>query len=1159
MKKNLEVAESGTLISFQNIKLIIKTTVCIVIAIITNIYGSQAYSQAAKISLNLTDVKVVDVLNEIQSKSEFEFFYNNKLIDTDRIVSINVENKDIGVVLSELFDTTDVNFVVKDNYIILTNQLPAVEKKSANTLTVKGNVTSQSGDPIIGVTVAVKGISTGTITDVNGNYFLSNIPGNTILIFSFIGMKTQEIPVNNRTIIDVTMVEDMIAIEEVVAIGYGTQKRRDAIGSLASVNNEKLMNPAYTNFTDMLQGKASGVFVSNGAIRVRGINSISNATDPLYVIDGVATSGNFVNPNDIESIEILKDASATAIYGSRAAGGVIMVTTKSGKKGTNIFNVTLNGGITSFLNDGFERADASTHLAAMDLAIQNANKYDPSIEVRPYDPKDAFSWNVKFQTDENGEQRNFDYFTRDYVKDINVDQLKEITRLGDYKEVNLTSSKSFSTDDNLYFSMNYRGEKGVYEGDEGNKLNARLGFNFNPTKNLKLGVISSALYNKHTNGGWLSPSWLPFMPFYDNTNPTGLWVPAANPVSFTRHDLIDNNQSTKGFTIKLIADYSIPFVEGLSIKANIGSDYANALNSNWSSLYMNSATGLQPYSTAYAHIQNTYNLLGNIGLNYNRTFGDHTISAVVFQEAQKIWVDYLNTSAEKLSSYYHEIGVSPGTMLTMSQGLNNEFRLMSTLGRVMYKFRNKYLFEGSLRSDATSKFSPEERTAVFGSLGGGWIITDESFFQDLNSGINLLKLRGSIGQTGNGNMPDFKFMNVYATEKYFMGQQFTYIRNIGNSVITWETSNNLDLGLDFGIFKNRVNGSFAFYKKSIDDLLLEVPLPLSSGIIGNFYPVGGVKFTPTIWQNIGEMVNSGFEMNVSYFAVKKTNLSWEISGNFSTLKNEIISLHPAIDAKGWGIEGYKTITRTGGKLAEYYLPEYAGIDPQKGIPMIHEMDQDIYATTGESVKTGNIIPLNSVTGAANRFIQKEKSGMPSWFGGFASNTHYKDFELNLNFSFAADFYFLNQAAVGARGIGNTGTGDEMLAKDILENSWKKPGDIAKYGELLPANVLYYDSNGNSTTTSVQPHSSFTTQDMIKGNYLKLKVVTFSYNLPQDLLAKAKISNLKLYMSINNAFIFSKAPKEIDPELNIPGNIDASVVFYGLPPTRVLSFGLLVNL
>jgi TonB-linked SusC/RagA family outer membrane protein len=502
-------------------------------------------------------------------------------------------------------------------------------------------------------------------------------------------------------------------------------------------------------------------------------------------------------------------------------------------------------------------------------------------------------------------------------------------------------------------------------------------------------------------------------------------------------------------------------------------------------------------------------------------------------------------NAENLSTKFHEIGQSPGTLLEMNSGLSGDFRLLSTLGRAGYKFKSRYLLEASLRLDATSKFSPEKQNATFGSVGAGWIVSEESFFKNSISWMNLLKVRGSVGQTGNGDMPDFKYMNAYTIGKWFMNQQYSYIQNIGNPEITWETSNNSDVGIDFGLFKSKINGSIAYYKKNVNGLLLEVPLPMSAGIPGG----------NTVWQNIGDMSNSGVEITLNYTPVKTSDFSWDMSFNFSTNKNEILALHPAVDAKGWGIEGYQTITRTGGKLATFYLPEYAGIDPERGIPMIYERDADIYSTTGETVKTGKQIPFNSVTGAANRFIQDGKSSMPDWYGGFNNNFRYKSFDLNLMFSYAGNSYFINEAARSSR---NVSFGWQRLADDILENSWKQPGDNAKYQELIYGGGYYYDSEGNKIDKPVEEYGMASTRELTSNDYLRLRFVTLGYNLPASLVNKIRLSGIRVYTSINNAFTISKAPAEIDPELGIPGNLEGNFVYYGLPPVRTFSFGVSIN-
>jgi len=1101
------------------------------------------YSQNTMLDLDIKDKTVREVLKEIETKSEFLFFYNDAYTALNEKVDINVTQKHIDEILNLILASEDVSYkILSDNLVVI---MPLSEMQQ---IKVTGTITdATTNEPLPGVTILIEGTTQGAVTDTKGSYSIQ-VPGSSaVLIFSYIGYNTEKVEVGAKSTLDVALVPTIQQLDEIVVIGYGTAKKKDIIGSVATVHNEELVNSIIPDFNSMLQGKASGVFVSQGDIRIRGMNSISSSTEPLYVIDGVVMSnaGSLINPNDIESIDIQKDAAATAIYGSRASNGVILITTRSGKPGKNSFSFDFSSGISSYINDGFKRADANTQLAAMDLSIQNSRVYDPTILDRQYDPKEAFTNDVRFLTDEYGNTRNFDYFTREYVKPFDIDLAKEVRQNATFKEFNVATNKSFDKGA-LFFSMKYRDDKGNMKGDEGNKITGRLGTNFSPMKNFRIGFISTIAYTKHTAGiPEVSDGWVPFMPLKDEASPTGLWVTAANPLSLANHNFSDNNQTYFRSISNFTAEYSVPFLQGLSIKLVAGYDFITGKGVNWSSSLMNDATNTAPLSTANETQNNSTIAMANIGLNYNRAFGDHSITAVVYQEGQKSKSYYSYIQAENLSTKFHEIGQSPGTLLEMNSGLSSDFRLLSTLGRVGYKFKSRYLVEATVRLDATSKFSPEHQNATFASVGAGWIISDESFFKNSIDWMNLLKIRASIGQTGNGDMPDFKYLNAYNIEKWFMNEQYSYIQNIGNTEITWETSDNTDVGIDFGVFNNKINGSFAYYNKNVNGLLLEVPLPMSAGIPGG----------NSVWQNIGDMSNTGFEITLNYTPVRNSDFSWDMSFNFSTNKNKILALHPAVDAKGWGIEGYQTITRKGGKLATFYLPEYAGIDPERGIPMIYERDADIYASTGETVKTGNLIPFNSVTGAANRFIQDGKSSMPDWYGGFNNNFRYKNFDLNLMFSFAGNSYFIDEAARSSR---NVSFGTQRLADDIIENSWKQPGDNAKYQELIYGGGYYYDSEGNKIDKPVEEYGMASTRELTSNTYLRLRFVTLNYNLPTSLVTKMKLSGIRVYASVNNALTFSKAPAEIDPELGIPGNLEGNFVYYGLPPVRTYSFGLSIN-
>jgi len=1014
-----------------------------------------------------------------------------------------------------------------------------------SSILIKGKVSDNLGSFLPGVTVQVKGTKSGTITNIYGEYSISNVSKNAILEFSYIGMKTQSIVVNDKTSINVVMEDDAIGLNEVVAVGYGTQKKRDVIGSVSTVKSKDIVNSIVTDFNSMLQGKASGVYVSGGSVRVRGMNSISSSTEPLYVIDGIvmANAAGLINPNDIETIDVLKDASATAIYGSRASNGVIMITTKSGKSGKSSTSVNVSTGFSQFINSGFKRANTDTQLEAMDLAIHNSSTHDATVADVPYDAKLAFTSFIGFANDEKGSPRDFSYFTRDYAKTINTDLANAISQSATFTEANVSTNKSFEKGA-VFFSMLGRTESNQYKGNSTKKGTARFGSNFMPTKNFKLGFNSTMTYSANSAGvSDLSSTWMPYMPLNDTANVTGLWIPSVNPLIRANKEYVDNSSNYIRSITNITAELSLPFVKGLSVKTLAGYDYIAGKQNSWSSNYMNASSVSTPYVTKAVESTNSSTILmGNIGLSYNRTFGDHDVSAIVYQEAQQSISYSGSMEAENLSTKFHEIGSSPGTLISMSAGLTGDFRLLSTLGRIGYKYKSRYLIEGSVRRDATSKFSPDRQSAIFAAVGAGWILNDEKFIKNIKW-IELLKFRGSFGQSGNGDMPNFKYMNVYSTDKQYMNLQYTYIKNIGNSAISWETSNNTDFGLDFGLFKNKINGSIAYYNKDVNGLLLEVPLPMSSGVAGG----------NTIWQNIGRMQNNGVEFSVSYAPLRTKDFSWDMSINISTNNNEVVALHPAVDAKGWGIESTSTptITRAGDKLATFYLPEFAGIDTETGLAMIYERDATIYATTGQTVRTGNKIPLTTVSGAANKFVQTGKSSMPNWYGGFNNDFRYKNFDLNINITYSGGSYFINEAARFARQL----TGFYRLSDDIITNSWQQPGDIAKYPQLTYNGMVY---SGAAGMPGVQAYGSATTQDLVSNSFIRVRFITFGYSLPEKIIKKLKISSFRFYTTVSNPITLSNAPAEINPEMGIPGNLNGNMINYGLAPIRYYSIGTSIN-
>lgn len=1097
---------------------------------ITQTFALDTYAQNKRLSLNVKNETILNILEKLEDRSEFYFMFDASRVKVNQRKSVDCENKPIRSILDQLFEDTGIGYSINDRQILLTTIDNSIVEQQK---TIFGKVSDSSGSPLPGVTVVVKGTTQGTITDADGNYSISNIPDDAILQFSFVGMKTQEIAFVGQTSINITLAADAIGIEEVVALGYTTEKKKNMIGSVAKISTEELISPAYSNFKAALQGKAAGLYVSQDKIRIRGINSISLSSEPLWVIDGIIGDGSNLNQNDIESITVLKDAAATALYGSSGANGVIVVTTKTMSKGGSKLSVIVNTGFESFIGKGYPTVNTSEYFEIMDESKLNASNYSGE-EYIPFDPNKAFDWNSAIPG----------RLTRAEAEAINTRAFDDATDVGRYSEIYLSATENLKKGQ-VYFSLTYRDNNGQIKGKSSDKLVGRLGINYTPLKNLDVHLnTTNTLTNGITSGAELGLSRPPIMPLYDETDITGYWSPGDNPLVGGDSRFREDSYSNFSSTTYLKSNYQIPFVKGLSVGTVLKVGFNGRKDLDWYAEEL-LAENFQSISKAREIFYFSNNYLYRGQIDYNRSFNQHSISAIILAEASHSYSNNLSAEGTHLNGSYHLLG-TPGSMKSMGSS-RVESTSIAYIGRVSYNYKGRYLLEGNIRRDGISLLAENNRWSTFPSVGMGWILSDESFFNIPQ--ISLLKIRGSIGKTGNAAVPQFAYASTYTINSpsgtTYDTYNTSYIKNLASD-IEWETSDNLDIGFDFGLFSNKINGSVAYFNKKISGLLLQVPIPPSTGIVsssGN-----------TVWDNIGNMENSGIELDLNISALRKIDFSWDISLNLSTNKNEILALSPSVDVKGEGIYGNNswTLTKKGEKLATYYLPEFAGIDTDKGIPMIWERDAQLFAETGETKKTGNRVPATSLNEGRNQILQSGKSSLPDLYGGINNTLRYKDLSLNIVVTYAGGHYFIDQRLSS---LTNAGFGSHTKLADLMADSWQNPGDNAKYGELIYNNGFYYDDEGNATTVR-STAAGMTTQFLKKADNIQLKTLTLTYSLKR-LVSKTKISDLQVYANINNVAYWSKAGKWHHPEEVIGPNVDGYTRL-GALMTRTYSIGFSVN-
>ena len=826
--------------------------------------------------------------------------------------------------------------------------LPTLSVWGQNT-TITGKVVDPKGEPLVGVSVLEQGTTNGTVTDMNGRYSIVVQKDSSPLRFSYMGFDNQEIVPGKRRVIDVTLTENSVVIDDVVVIAYGTKKRRDMIGSVSKIKSDEMSLMQGGRFENSLQGLASGVQVVNDGmpgstpqIKIRGIGSIASGSDPLWVVDGIVGGGStMVNSNDIESIEVLKDAAATAIYGSRGANGVIIVTTKKGKKGGLKFDVHYEGGITPITNSDLGLASTKTYFNIMDEARANVglNPLDPQKDIiEPY----YSNWTSPI--------------TREEAMNTDMDWVDLVTRMGHFHDINVALNQG-GENSTTYASVNYRSDESSLKGLSMNAVSARLNSEFKKGI-VTLGTQSFLKFDrkKSTNKWAVVSDKFPWRKVYDPEDPTGYWNPQmadGHPTATLDNDYQLSTGENFSFRTTLYMDVNLKWIKGLSVRADASYGYGLAQSDYWLS-------GL---------ITNTGNVDGNQGnkskkttksqqyhafAKYNREWTDHGLDIVTGIEANRSYTDNAVVAGKNLSGEFQEPKII-GTMLgNNSAYIGGESYTFSFFNRIDYKFKQRYLLGASFVREGSSKFVKENRFGDFYSVSGGWIISDEAFMR--NAGfISLLKLRGSYGETGNQNIPSEVTKNSYSikSKQYYNNMQNMFLWNIANKAAKWEKNKSIDLGLDYALFNNKVNGSIAYYRRTTSDMLMRVQLPASAGITNS----GGNADNNSMWANVGSMYNQGFEFDINVTLVKK-DFEWNMNYNLTTNMNKVTALDASVDAKGTGIINTRpgAITKKDLALGTYFMAEWAGVDPEKGIGMIYEIDLDRYNKTGETVKTGRLIP-----------------------------------------------------------------------------------------------------------------------------------------------------------------------------------------------------------
>jgi TonB-linked SusC/RagA family outer membrane protein len=1010
--------------------------------------------------------------------------------------------------------------------------------------TITGKVSDLTG-PLPGVNVSVKGSPKGVQTDFDGKYAIKAKTGE-FLNFSFIGMADKSVKVGSSSSINVILESESKTLEEVVVVAYGTQKSKAIVGSVAVLGKEVLEKQVATSVLTSLQGSVAGVNIiaaggqpgDNPVIRIRGISSISSEAGPLIILDGAPFNGNLntISQDQIQSMSVLKDASSTALYGSRGSNGVIVITTKRGKLDTAPkVNFSTMVGFSSNAVDLHKLVGADDYMKYSWEAIRNNNQYVSNqtpataglnasnnlISTLGYNPYTATT-----PVDANG---NLVTTNKKWNTDWEDLMLNNAALRTEY-----TFGVTGGSENTTYsFSTNYLSQEGNVVTSKFDRATTRLSIDSKINNWLTAGITtfySTSKQNYPTQSGSSFQSaiqWIYTIPsiypeyrrdVQGNLVKDGLGqnifdygATPGQPLNATRPQLQNENAygSLYNYKIKYKRDnftanayLLFNITKDLTFKTNLAYDKYLFDDYNYASNEVGYASSVGGRVTQNRDITTSSNFINT--LSYRKTFGKHNIGADLIQEAYKYEIDELGAQGE---------GFLPGVyVLTGSttpsnvSGSTTEERISSYLGRATYNYDEKYFIEGSYRKDGSSRYSSETRWGDFYAVGGSWLVSQESFLKDNNT-ISELKLRASYGELGNNRLTGrfFPYIQQFETGYPELDNAGVVLGEGVDPTIKWEKTASTDYGIDIGLLKNRIFLTVDYYNKESVDLAYRKPLPGSTGNTG-------------VLTNVGSLRNYGWEFSLNTRNIANTNFLWTSSLVFSMDKNEITELSQASFTNGnkkWEV---------GRSLYEFFVQEWAGVDPATGYGTWYK---DVLGTDGKP--TGERVTTKTYAEATRYYV--DKSSLPDVIGGFTNYFKYKNIDLNIlfNFSYGSYVYDSTYASLvdGGKNPGRT------MHQD-LANRWQKPGDITDVPLLLGGNN---DFNGQST------------RFLFKNDYIRLKALNIGYNLPKDLVNKMNVSRLRLYLQGDNLWTY-QSHEGIDPEQDINGATDSRSY-----NQRLVSFGI----
>ncbi len=981
---------------------------------------------------------------------------------------------------------------------------------------VSGKVSDSSG-PLPGASVLIKGTTKAAQTDMDGKFTIENVGSNAVLIFSYLGLKSQEINVAGKTTINVTLKEDSAELKEVVVIGFGKQSKRKVTDNMATISADQINQIPVANLQGALTGKAAGVQITqiNGKVeggvkmRIRGISSISSSQEPLYVIDGMplinddesTTSAPInplisLNPNDIESIQILKDASSAAIYGARGTNGVVLITTKQGKSGKTKISLNTSGGWSQATHK-LKWLNAAQYVELFTEASANTWGAD---DLWLTEPGGFFDGLANGKDWRNGEV-DTDWQDLALVKGSVQDH---------------TFSVSGGDEKTLFFvSGGYNNTQGIVRGNNMDRYSYRGNLDHKVSDRFRVGLNTSLSKTQVSRIGT------------DNSFATPLQAVAQSPLTpaYLDDGITPNNDTTLYYNF-LTQEYNgswnvnifrtlmnsyleYKILPELSFKTELGYDNNNQTEEYFAGSLTESAS-TNGYADANAIQSDKYSISNYF--TYNKTFNEaydlEFVGGMNFEESarKRQYVAGTGFPSDDLQT------VESASEITAGSSSRTKYNFLSYFGRTTFSIKDKYLLKASLRYDGSSRFGASKRYGLFPAASVGWIVSEEDFLKD-NEIINVLKLRGSFGVTGNAGIGNFASLGLFSGSSYNKNSAITPLQ-LANQDLKWEKTNQTDVGLDFALFNNRISGEVDYYVKKTNDLLLNEPLPGTSG-------------WSSLTRNVGSMTNKGFEFVLNSTNIKTDDFSWKTSLNLSTLDNKVVNL------PGGDIVAERNIVREGETISSFYLVEYAGVNPDNG-------DALFYLNTTKSDGT-----LDKTTTKNYSEAQRVITGSPypTLMAGLTNTITYKEFDLSFTFQGEWGASMYNEG--GKFQSGNARYEDNQTIDQL--DRWQKPGDIT----MVPQ-ARMYRTNGQQASTRYLESSDF----------VRLRNLSLGYTFSKKLTQKISVDRLRLYLTGVNLLTFTNY-SGYDPESsydnNGNSNIQKGISFYSAPPAKTFTIGLNIDL